>query len=291
MAKTITEIPKLPPRPDDGYKGLFGKVLIIGGARGMVGATALAANAALRSGAGLVRVALPRSVQLAVAGLTPCSTSIPLPEDENGLIALDAIHDILNALDDNNSIAIGPGMGQSVHLQAIIEKTVSSCAKPVVIDADGLNNLAAMGADALQFNNDVVLTPHPGEMQRLWKALFREPLPDKRQSQAQQLAQRTGAVVVLKGVSTVVTDGQSTYINDTGNPGMATGGSGDVLTGCIGALIANNSAELTPLAAAILAVFIHGRAGDLAAAVLTETAMTASDIIDFLPDAWASIQD
>ncbi len=289
MSKRITEIPKLPPRADDAHKGRFGRVLIVGGSRGMVGAPALTANAALRSGAGLVRIAVPESVQLTTAGLTPCATSIPLAEDEKGLISKSATHDILNAMDESDSLALGPGLAQSSDLQLIVEAIVKQYKKPLIIDADGLNNLTAIVGEDLQLTANTILTPHPGEMARLWRAWFREEQPGDRTEQAEKLSQRCGAVVVLKGSGTVVTDGKRTYVNETGNPGLATGGSGDVLTGCIAALTANKEAGFDALTAAISGVYIHGRAGDLAAAVLTETALTATDIIEFLSDAWGSV--
>jgi ADP-dependent NAD(P)H-hydrate dehydratase len=290
MTHKITDIPEMPPRSHDAHKGQFGKVLILGGSRHMIGAPALAANAALRSGAGLVRIATGRSIQLTVAALAPCATSIPLPEDQKGLIGATAIHDILDALDDNDSLALGPGIGQSDDLQTLVNHIVNKCQKPMVIDADALNNLAKLNQNDLQFSDKTILTPHPGEMARLWKTWFREEPPTERSLQAEKLAQRSATIVVLKGAGTVITDGKSTYINQTGNPGMATGGSGDVLTGCIAALLANKQAALSPLSAAILGTYVHGRAGDLAAALLTETAMTATDLIDLLPDAWSSVQ-
>ncbi|MBN1764993.1 MAG: NAD(P)H-hydrate dehydratase [Sedimentisphaerales bacterium] len=288
MAKLITEIPTLPLRAADAHKGLFGKILIIGGSRGMIGAPGLAANAALRSGAGLVRIATGQTIQLTVASLAPCATSIPLPDDESGFISAGALGDILNLLSDNDTVALGPGLGQSGDLQKIVEKLITDCDKPLIIDADGLNNLSTIADSNLKLKPTSILTPHPGEMKRLWHAWFREALPADRTEQAEKLARKCGAIIVLKGAGTVVTDGEKTYINDTGNPGMATAGSGDVLTGIITALAANQSANFTPLQAAILATFIHGRAGDLAATLTTETALTATDIIDSLPDAWHS---
>ena len=290
MNEQITSIPHLPPRTIDGHKGLYGKVLIVGGSRGMIGAPALAANAAFRSGAGLVRVASPVSIQLNVAQLSPCATSIPLPQDDAGLISASAIHDILNALEENDSLALGPGLGRGNDLKAILEKIVAVCDKPMVIDADALNNLSALAGGELRFTDKTILTPHPGEMKRLWTMFFRKKLPANRNEQAQKLAQKCSAVVVLKGANTIVTDGASTYINKTGNPGMATGGSGDVLTGCIAALLANKEASLSTLSAAVLGVYIHGRAGDLAVKRYTETSLMADDLVEFLPDAWASHQ-
>jgi len=312
MANQITEIPKLLARKSDAHKGQFGRVLVIGGSRGMIGAPALAANAAFRSGAGLVRLATPRQIQLATASLAPCATSIALADDANGNISRSALNEILKSLEDNDSVAVGPGLGQSNDLQAVVEKIVGVCMKPLVVDADGLNNLAAILAGAgnaqpraavphdnnsssaskFSFPEKTVLTPHPGEMKKLWQACFREELPSERTEQAEKLAQRLGVVVALKGEGTVVTDGERTYINETGNPGMATGGSGDVLTGIIAALLARQegAGQFSALEAAILGVFIHGRAGDLAAAVMGEEALTALDLVDLLPEAWQSME-
>jgi len=287
MAERITDIPTLPARPAEAHKGTFGKVLIVSGSRGMVGAGALAANAALRSGAGLARIAIPGSIQLAVAQLSPCATTIAIPEDNQGMLARDSIRELLNACDGNDCVVFGPGLSQSGDLRFLTERIVLQCHLPMVIDADGLNNLAAIGR--IPLHNNIILTPHPGEMLRLWQGYFREKLPDERIEQAEKLSRKSGAVVVLKGAGTVVTDGQNTYINTTGNPGMATGGSGDVLAGCIAALLARKDSTFTSLAAAILAVYIHGRAGDLAAADLTETSLIATDLIDYLPRAWGRI--
>ena len=291
MPQRITQIPQLPPRAPDTHKGDFGRILLVGGSRGMIGAPALAANAALRSGAGLVRLAVPRGIQPTVAALAPCATSLPLAENEKGLITRSATKEVLNALTDNDVLALGPGLGCSNDLHTLVDRVVRDSALPMVIDADGLNNLAASpGSDLVLFAN-TVLTPHPGEMRRLWPRWFpTEELPASRIEQAQSLSERSGAVIVLKGAGTVVTDGDNTYVNTTGNPGMATGGAGDVLTGCLAALLALcGTTNFSVLDAAILATYVHGLAGDIAAAELTQTAMTATDLIDSLPRAWATL--
>jgi len=283
MTEEITQIPRLPARPRDAHKGLFGRILIIGGSRGMVGAPSLAGRAALRSGAGLVRIAVPASIQLTVASLVPCATTIPLAEDTMGRISGKAIPEILAAIEDNDIIAIGPGLAQSNELQGLLEGIIRQGEKPVVLDADGLNNLAALWHEKIQLPAKTILTPHPGEMKRLWAAILREPVPLERRQQAETLARKLQAVVVLKGVGTVITDGKRTYINTTGNPGMATGGTGDVLTGCIAGVLGQG---LAPFETAVLGVYVHGRAGDLTAAERSEIALTAEDVIDFLPPAW-----
>lgn len=279
----IDTIPKLKPRPIDAHKGDFGKVLIVAGSLGMSGAAALAGRSALRGGAGLVRVAIPKSILPIVASIEPCYTTIPLPEDEAGRISAQATAQILNAAADNDATAFGPGIGTSTDLRAVLETLLDQEGLNLIIDADGLNNLAALGDWPDKLKANLILTPHPGEMRRLWSPLIREPMPPERQDQAVRLARRTGAIVVLKGAGTIVTDGERIYTNKTGNPGMATAGSGDVLTGIITALIAQG---LSNLEAAILAVHVHGRAGDIAAEALTQTSLIATDIIQYLPQAW-----
>jgi len=280
MTSKITTIPQLPARKPDAHKGDFGKVLIVGGSRSMVGAPALAGLAALRSGAGLVRIAIPQSIQPVAAQLVPCATTIALPEDRKGCIRRDAITELLHACQDNDSVVVGPGMGSGSDLKAVLETIMTQCPKPLLIDADGLNGLAALGQSHFQLKPATVLTPHPGEMKRLWKAWFREALPAKRETQAETLAQRTQAIVILKGSATVVTDGTRTYVNDTGNPGLATGGCGDVLSGSIGALLALGTKEkgFNPLDAAILGVWAHGKAADVAVEKFGQVGLTAADL-------------
>lgn len=286
MTERIDHIPRLPLRKPHAHKGDFGRVLIIGGSRGMVGAPALAANAAFRCGAGLVRIAVPEGIWQTVAGLAPCATVIPLVEDAQGKISHGAWADILTAVEQHDVVAIGPGMAQSSDLQQVLSQVITATKVPLVIDADGLNNLAAMGAHGPTLRRQIVLTPHPGEMKRLWSAWQRVGLPEDRQPQAEILATQCGAVLVLKGAGTVVTDGSKTYINQTGNPGMATGGSGDVLTGCIASIMGQG---LDSLDAGVLGVYIHGKAGDLAAHEKTQVSLMASDLVEFLPAAWADL--
>ena len=283
MAQIVTDIPKLTARPLDGHKGLFGKVLIVGGSSQMAGAAALAGLAALRSGAGLVRIAVPKSIQQTVAGLVPCATTVALAEDAAGRIDSAAIGPILDISVENDCLAIGPGLGQSVALQGIIRQVIGDYGGPLVIDADGLNNLAACWDEQMQLGPKTILAPHPGEFSRLFSAMSRESIPTNRTDQAEQLSAQCGGIMVLKGASTVVTDSERTYINTTGNPGMATGGAGDVLTGIICGLAAGG---LPPFEAAVLAAYIHGKAGDLAAEALGQTALIATDIIDHLGEAF-----
>ncbi len=279
----IETIPKLKPRAVDAHKGDFGKVCIIAGSIGMSGAAALAGRSALRAGAGLVRVATPKSVLPIVASIEPSFTTIPLPEDSSGRISTRAINIILEAVGQNDAVAFGPGVGISGPLRSVLDTLLEQEGLKLVIDADGLNNLAGIKDWPNKLKAKVILTPHPGEMKRLWSGLFRESLPDPRRQQAAQLAQHTGTIIALKGAGTVVTDGEKVYINKTGNPGMATAGSGDVLTGVITALLGQG---LSDFDAAILGVYVHGLAGDIASERKGQIGMITTDIIDFLPEAF-----
>jgi len=249
----------------------------------MSGAAALAGRAALRAGAGLVRVATPKSVLPIVAAIEPSFTTIALPEDSNGRISAKAINIILEAISENDAMAFGPGIGTSGALRSILETLLEQESLKLVIDADGLNNLAGIKDWPARLKAKLILTPHPGEFKRLWSNLLREELPADRQQQALQLSQRTNTIVVLKGAGTVVTDGEKVYINKTGNPGMATAGSGDVLTGIITALLGQG---LSDFDAAVLGVYIHGLAGDIAAEKLGQLSLIATDIAQALPDAF-----
>ncbi|MBN1393193.1 MAG: NAD(P)H-hydrate dehydratase [Sedimentisphaerales bacterium] len=281
--KLIETIPKLKPRATDAHKGDFGKVCIIGGCIGMSGAPALAGRAALRSGAGLVRVAVPKSILPIVASIEPSYTTIPLAEDNSGKISAKAINTILDAVNENDCLAFGLGIGVSGGIQSILETLLQQENLQMVIDADGLNNLSKIKDWPDKLKADLILTPHPGEMKRLWVGIFREQQPTDRRDLAGKLAKRTKTIVVLKGAGTVVTDGQQVYINTTGNPGMATAGSGDCLTGVITALLGQG---LSNFDAAVLGVYIHGSAGDIAVEKFGETSLIATDIIDFLPAAF-----
>jgi len=283
----IEIIPKLKPRATDAHKGDFGKVCIIAGSIGMSGAAALAGRSALRAGAGLVRVATPKSVLPIVASIEPSFTTIALPEDSLGRISAKAINPILEAVSENDVVAFGPGVGISGELRSVLETLLEQNQLRIVIDADGLNNLAGIKDWPIKLKAKLILTPHPGEMKRLWSGLFRETLPSDRQQQAAQLAQQTKTVIALKGAGTVVTDGEKVYINKTGNPGMATAGSGDVLTGVITALAGQG---LSNFDAAVLGVYIHGLAGDIAAEKIGQVSLITTDIIDTLPEAFKRTQ-
>lgn len=279
----IIELPKLPVRREISHKGDFGKACIIAGSMGFSGAAALAGKAALRSGSGLVRVAVPKSILPIVASIEPCYTTIPLTEDSTGKISAKAIDAVLNAVEDNDVIAFGPGIGISAGVKTVLENLVRLENLRLVIDADGLNNLANI-RDWPKINKaNVILTPHPGEMKRLWSGLFRTSQPEDRQTAAIEFARESGAVVVLKGFQTVVADREKYYINTTGNPGMATAGTGDVLAGTITALFGQ---KFESFEAALLGVYVHGLAGDLAAKDKGQVSLIATDLIDYLPQAF-----
>ena len=275
-----TSLPRLPQRKPDDHKGRFGTVLIVGGSRGMSGAAALAGMAALRGGAGLVRLAVPDVCLDVVAALEPSYMTVALPSDRDGRIAQSARQPIEQLVEAATVIACGPGMGRSEQLDRLVGDLYRDIPKPMVVDADALNALATQPEILAEHAGPRILTPHPGEFARL---IGKQLDSNDRETAAVELAERCQAVVVLKGHRTLITDGQRTRENATGNPGMATGGSGDVLTGLLTALCGQG---LSPYDAARLAVYLHGLAGDYAADEYGEAAMMASDLIDFLPDAF-----
>ena len=273
-------IPKLPERDDDGHKGDFGFVLIVGGSRGMAGAVALAGIAALRGGAGLVRLAVPDRCLETVASLEPSYMTAALPDDEDGRIGSAAFERIVEAADWADVVAVGPGLGRSAGLDDLVGRLYRELKKPLILDADALGALATQREILAQPGGPRILTPHPGEFARL----VGEKLPLKQREEAAiELAARCGLVVVLKSHHTLTTDGRRSTRNNTGNPGMATGGSGDVLTGLIGALLGQG---LEPFEAACLGVHLHGLAGDRAADELGQRSMIASDLVEYLSDAF-----
>ncbi|MGQ9563088.1 MAG: NAD(P)H-hydrate dehydratase [Thermogutta sp.] len=282
-------LPLLPIRKRDGHKGHYGTVLIIGGSLGMTGAAGLAGISALRGGAGLVRVATPAPVLGIVAGYEPSYTTIPLPADTAGRIAWHALDRIWQEAEQADWVAIGPGLGRSWGLSRLVIRLYQDLPKPLVVDADGLNALVPTGGNLPQAPVPRILTPHPGEFQRLVgpSANPHQPL-STRWEVAQRFAQNHRVVLVYKGHPTLVTDGTLRYLNPTGNPGMATGGSGDVLTGLIAALGAQG---LEPFAAAQLGVYLHGLAGDLGARALGEESLIASDLPRFLPSAFQKYRE
>jgi ADP-dependent NAD(P)H-hydrate dehydratase len=284
----ITAIPKMTVRKPDSHKGEFGKVCIIAGSVGFSGAAAIAAKSALRGGSGLVRLAVPQSILPIVAAIEPCYTTISLAEDSSGKISVKAVDAILEAVEENDITAFGPGLGVSSGVKTVLENLLRLEGVRLVIDADGLNNLATLGNWPDICKANVILTPHPGEMGRLWSGLLRKKMPLNRETIASEFASESKAVVVLKGQGTVVTDAEKIYVNTTGNPGMATAGTGDVLTGIITSLCGQGFDNFD---AAVLGVYVHGLAGDLAAQEKGQISLIATDVIDYLPWAFKSLGD
>lgn len=273
----ITTLPPLPSRPVEGHKGIFGRVLIVGGNDQMLGAPVLAGTSALRTGAGLVQIAVPRSILANAISVTPELIGLGLGKGAGKAKLLDAG-------EKADAVVIGPGLGQAPaareRLLAIIRLP-----KPMVVDADGLNMLAERKAWPKSFKAKAVLTPHPGEMKRLAKLIGRDEVPSDEPGRidiATQAALAFGQVIVLKGFHTVITDGQRVHINDTGDSSLSKAGTGDVLSGIIGTLLAE---KMSPFDAASAGTWIHGKAGELAGQKLTRRCVLARDVIDALPEA------
>lgn len=277
-------LPRLAPRLPDSHKGDFGHALLIGGSQGMAGSISLSSIACLRSGAGLVTVATAAACQATVAGFEPSLMAAPLPCDEEGRIASAALGKIRDLAQRASVIACGPGLGRSLELTAIVAALYRELRQPMVVDADGLNALSTLTDVLPHHAGPRILTPHPGEFGRLVRHAKQS--VEERTAKAVDLAGRAGIVILLKGHPTLVTDGAREWHNPTGNPGMATGGAGDILTGVIAALLCQG---LAPFDAAQLGAYVHGLAGDLAAEKLGQVSMIASDLLDFLPAAFQKV--
>lgn len=285
------------PRHPNTHKGDYGRVLIIGGAPGMTGAAILAGKAALRTGAGLAQVALPQSLNLAVESAALEVMSFPLPETEAGTIAPEALSVLAPRLQWADVIALGCGISRHERTQTFVRQMVDSVDKPLVIDADGLIALAGHGELVRKRNALTVLTPHPGEMAALLETTI-DAVQRDRVGTALRAAEKFKAIVVLKGARTITASPDGTlFVNPTGNAGMATGGSGDVLTGMVASLLAQllarflsaNFASDLPavhlVEAVAASVFLHGLAGDIASWEKGETALVAGDLLEHLPRA------
>jgi ADP-dependent NAD(P)H-hydrate dehydratase len=255
-------------------------VLVVAGSRGMTGAAVLCGSAALRGGAGLVRVAVPRETLPIVAAGNPCYMTAPLPQDEDGRLDRIAEAELVELTQGQSVLAVGPGLGRSACMTALLSALLARFEGPVVLDADGLNAFAGHAAH-LRRAAPLVITPHPGEFGRLLDLDIAQ-VQARRRELATTFAKEHGLVVLLKGHRTLVTDGRRLYENTTGNPGMATAGSGDVLTGLIAALLGQG---LEAFAAAQLGAYVHGLAGDLAKADHGEVGLIARDVLERLPRA------
>lgn len=281
----INQLPNLPARPADGHKGTFGRVLIMAGSRGMSGAAALAGLGALRGGAGLVYLAVPREIQAIVASIEPAYLTLGSPASIEGQFTEEALTRLAPHFAACSAMACGPGWGQCEELQHMVGWLLANIPRPMVVDADALNLLAGHLEWLDESVAPRILTPHPGEFARLIDADV-QTVQSNRIDLAVEFASRHKVILVLKGAGTVITDGQQVAINPTGNSGMATGGTGDVLTGLTTALLAQG---LSAFEAARLGVYLHGLAGDLAAQELSQPGMIASDLPRFLGAAWLAL--
>lgn len=264
----------LPDRNPWGHKGNFGKLLLLCGSRGYTGAAFFAAMGALRSGAGLVFLGVPESIYGIEAVKLNEPVIFPLP-DAGGRLSADAVPEILTRLPQMDAVLVGPGLGQSEGTLAVVRAVLEKAECPVVVDADGINVLSAHRDLLRGRKSPTILTPHDGEFARLGGVIGED-----RMAAAAALAEELGCVVLLKGHETCITDGTDGYINPTGNPGMAVGGSGDVLAGVITALL---GAGLPPLEAAACGAWLHGAAGDRCAAELGQYGMLPTDMLSALP--------
>ncbi|MGA9863298.1 MAG: NAD(P)H-hydrate dehydratase [Terriglobales bacterium] len=288
--------PLLAPRARDANKGSYGHVLVIGGSLGKAGAAAMAGFSALRAGAGLSTVATPKSALATVAGFHPEIMTEPLPETEEGTISLRALESGsgLDTLLQRKTLAIGPGISRNSETAEFVRTIVKRNATSMVVDADGLNAFEGVADKLNGCGRILVITPHPGEMARLTGLTIAE-IQANRLEVARNFAREHELIVVLKGHRTLIAgpttaapDG-TVWVNPTGNPGMATGGTGDILTGMVAGLIAQHPQHA--LAATALAVYLHGLAGDLASESVGESSLVATDLVRFLPQAFAEMRN
>lgn len=277
---------KLLQRKKKSHKGDYGRILILAGSRSYSGAAYLAGVAALRLGAGLVTLGVPKSIHAIVARRQPELIVRPFSETSEGSLALKSKKEILKLAESQDVLAVGPGLSQNPETQKLIREVISKTIKPVILDADGLNAFQNHPEKLRVLGNRGILTPHPGEFSRLFggKLTDDESLRKKR---ALDAAKQTGCVIVLKGHRTVVANPLGKcYVNTTGNPGMAKAGTGDVLTGMIAAFVGQG---LPVWEAACTGVNLHGLAGDLAVKSQGLLSLLATDLLDFLPQALQKI--
>ncbi len=277
---------KLPKRPDDANKGSMGTLLNISGSYSMAGACILSALSALKSGVGLLKVALPQSIYPIVASSVYEAVFVPVKDSDNGTVDNNSLDYLLDNAKKSSAVLLGCGLRLCDETIEFVKDFVTACTTPMLIDADGINALS-LNIDVLKKESaDIVLTPHPKEMSRL-TGLSVEYIQENRVKVAEDFAEKHSVIVVLKGKDTVVTDGENTFINPTGNSGMAKGGSGDVLSGIISSLMAQGVGTFD---SACIGVYIHGLSGDLAANQLSKISMLPRDIVDYLPKAFKTIE-
>jgi len=276
----------LPPRRPDTHKGTYGHLFILAGSAGKTGAAVMAAQAALRSGAGLVTVGVPEGLNCIFEEKLTEAMTLPLPETPEKTLSFKGLGKILEGLTGKTALALGPGISTNPDTAKLVAALLPKVKIPILIDADGLNILSIDDEPLKKVKAPVVLTPHPGEMGRLLGVLAREVQAD-RPAAALDLASQYGMPVVLKGARTLIAAPSGEfYINPTGNPGMATAGTGDVLTGIIGSFMAQG---LPVMDAARLGVYLHGLAGDMASAEIGQAGLIAGDIIEHIPNGLTSL--
>ena len=263
----------IPQRPINAHKGQVGRVLLICGSTGFTGAATLCAMGALRSGAGLVYAGVPKCIYPIVAGKLTEAIVFPLPQYKGGL-SISAAKKLKKKFDGIDCVVIGPGLGRSKGALRAVKTVLQAYKGPVVLDADGINLLSGNKDIVRGRTSPLVLTPHEGEFSRICDAI------GSRTERAAALAKEINAVVVLKGHNSVITNGNVTYINPTGNPGMAVGGSGDVLAGMLGTFLAQG---MEPIQAAACAAWLHGKAGDICAEEIGVRGMLPTDMLNVLP--------
>lgn len=266
----------IPKRKKSSNKGTFGRLLAIAGSYGMAGAAIMCGKAALRSGAGLVNMAIPKSIYPIVAGKLIEAVYTPLDENKNGVISANGLEKILSLADKSNAVLVGCGMGHDEDTERITAELLRSTTSNVILDADGINSIIPH-IDLLRTSKaSVILTPHPGEMARLMNCSVSE-VQHNRSRIAAEFARRYNVILVLKGANTIISDGERLLVNMSGNPGMARGGSGDVLAGIIASLAAQG---IEPLRAAVCGTYVHGLSGDRAANKYSIETMLPTDMID-----------
>jgi ADP-dependent NAD(P)H-hydrate dehydratase / NAD(P)H-hydrate epimerase len=280
--------PLIGPRPAESNKGLYGHVLVVGGSVGKAGSVAMAGMAALRAGAGIATVATPKSVLPTVAGFHPELMTEPLAETHAGTIAASARERLDSLIKGKSVLAIGPGISRVPETSELVRTLVSKSDVPIVLDADGLNAFEGRTSDLRGTGRVLVITPHPGEMARLAGCSTAEVQKD-RLGVARRFAREHELIVVLKGHRTLVVqpDGEA-WVSTTGNPGMSTGGTGDILTGMVAAMLAQNANNV--LLAVCAAVHLHGLAGDVMREIVGEHSMLATDLLRGCPDAFERAQ-
>lgn len=273
-------------RPDDSNKGTLGSLLCICGSYGMAGAAIMAGKAALRCGIGLLKIAVPKSIYPVCATNILESVYYPLEETSNGVISSKNTDFLLEMCEKFSAVVIGCGLSVCDDTKNLVQSVITNCEKPLLIDADALNCICNKPEILKNLKAPAIITPHPGEMARLLHSTPKT-VNSNRENTAIDFAKKFGVVTVLKGAGTIIAspDGE-VYINHTGNSGMATGGSGDVLSGIIGSLLAQGA---SPINAAAAGVFLHGTIGDLAAEKLGKISMLPTDMIDMIPTAYLKL--